>query len=158
MSSLEEMSCCWVFAVFSSRYTLNVLENLGDGQKVNDEIIVNWVNKTLSQAGKSTKISSFKVHTPSFIQLTNLYVSCSSQYWSICWLNIRSKCCVLNYRTKRSAPVWLSWTWLMPSSPAVSTTTLWREEVLAMVTNWTMQSKISKGCWLDNMHQALKVR
>ncbi|XP_067312950.1 plastin-3 isoform X1 [Pseudorasbora parva] len=42
------------------RYTLNVLENLGDGQKVNDEIIVNWVNKTLSQAGKSTKISSFK--------------------------------------------------------------------------------------------------
>ncbi|XP_058653605.1 plastin-3 isoform X1 [Onychostoma macrolepis] len=42
------------------RYTLNVLEGLGDGQKVNDEIIVNWVNKTLSQAGKSTKISSFK--------------------------------------------------------------------------------------------------
>ncbi|KAG1940281.1 plastin-3 [Pimephales promelas] len=42
------------------RYTLNVLENLGDGQKVNDEIIVNWVNKTLSQAGKPTKIMSFK--------------------------------------------------------------------------------------------------
>lgn len=42
------------------RYTLNVLEGLGDGQKVNDEIIVNWVNKTLSQAGKSSKISSFK--------------------------------------------------------------------------------------------------
>ncbi|RXN23766.1 plastin-3 [Labeo rohita] len=42
------------------RYTLNVLEGLGDGQKVNDDIIVNWVNKTLSQAGKSTKISSFK--------------------------------------------------------------------------------------------------
>ncbi|XP_016342543.1 plastin-3-like [Sinocyclocheilus anshuiensis] len=42
------------------RYTLNVLEGLGDGQKVNDDIIVSWVNKTLSQAGKSTKISSFK--------------------------------------------------------------------------------------------------
>ncbi|XP_051505406.1 plastin-3-like [Myxocyprinus asiaticus] len=42
------------------RYTLNVLEDLGDGQKVNDDIIVNWVNKTLSNAGKSTKISSFK--------------------------------------------------------------------------------------------------
>ncbi|XP_061595933.1 plastin-3 [Cololabis saira] len=42
------------------RYTLNVLEDLGDGQKVNDEIIVNWVNKTLAEAGKSTKISSFK--------------------------------------------------------------------------------------------------
>ncbi|XP_023260559.1 plastin-3 [Seriola lalandi dorsalis] len=42
------------------RYTLNVLEELGDGQKVNDDIIVNWVNKTLAEAGKSTKISSFK--------------------------------------------------------------------------------------------------
>ncbi|MEQ2261841.1 Plastin-3 [Xenotaenia resolanae] len=42
------------------RYTLNVLEELGDGEKVNDDIIVNWVNKTLAKAGKSTKISSFK--------------------------------------------------------------------------------------------------
>uniref|UniRef100_A0A8C1RRI4 Plastin-3 n=2 Tax=Cyprinus carpio TaxID=7962 RepID=A0A8C1RRI4_CYPCA len=42
------------------RYTLNVLEGLGDGQKVNDDIIVNWVNKTLAGAGKSSKISSFK--------------------------------------------------------------------------------------------------
>lgn len=42
------------------RYTLNVLEELGDGQKVNDDIIVGWVNKTLAEAGKSTKISSFK--------------------------------------------------------------------------------------------------
>ncbi|KAL6098976.1 plastin-3 [Pungitius pungitius] len=42
------------------RYTLNVLEGLGDGQKVNDDIIVKWVNKTLEEAGKSTKISSFK--------------------------------------------------------------------------------------------------
>lgn len=42
------------------RYTLNVLEGLGDGQKVNDDIIVNWVNKTLAEAGKSIKISSFK--------------------------------------------------------------------------------------------------
>ncbi|RVE63685.1 hypothetical protein OJAV_G00138460 [Oryzias javanicus] len=42
------------------RYTLNVLEDLGDGDKVNDDIIVKWVNKTLAEAGKSTKISSFK--------------------------------------------------------------------------------------------------
>uniref|UniRef100_A0A087YNI0 Plastin-3 n=2 Tax=Poecilia TaxID=8080 RepID=A0A087YNI0_POEFO len=42
------------------RYTLNVLEELGDGEKVNDDIIVRWVNKTLAEAGKSTKISSFK--------------------------------------------------------------------------------------------------
>lgn len=44
-----------------SRYTLNVLEDLGDGQKVNDDIIVNWVNTTLKEAGKSSSIQSFKV-------------------------------------------------------------------------------------------------
>lgn len=42
------------------RYTLNVLEELGDGEKVNDDIIVKWVNQTLAEAGKSTKISNFK--------------------------------------------------------------------------------------------------
>nr|XP_006008768.1 PREDICTED: plastin-3 isoform X3 [Latimeria chalumnae] len=45
------------------RYTLNVLENLGDGQKANDEIIVNWVNRTLAEAGKKTSIQSFKDKT-----------------------------------------------------------------------------------------------
>ncbi|XP_041076090.1 plastin-3 isoform X3 [Polyodon spathula] len=43
------------------RYTLNVLEDLGeDGAKVNDDIIVKWVNSTLSAADKKTKIQSFK--------------------------------------------------------------------------------------------------
>ncbi|KAG8144685.1 hypothetical protein E2320_013151 [Naja naja] len=42
------------------RYTLNVLQNLGDGQKINDDIIVNWVNTTLKEAGKSSSIQSFK--------------------------------------------------------------------------------------------------
>ncbi|TRZ08946.1 hypothetical protein HGM15179_018162 [Zosterops borbonicus] len=42
------------------RYTLNVLEDLGDGQKVNDDIIVSWVNQTLKEAGKSTSIQNFK--------------------------------------------------------------------------------------------------
>ncbi|XP_048883294.1 plastin-3 [Brienomyrus brachyistius] len=42
------------------RYTLNVLEDLGHGEKANDEIIVNWVNKTLAEAGKKTKIVNFK--------------------------------------------------------------------------------------------------
>uniref|UniRef100_H3CDQ4 Lymphocyte cytosolic protein 1 (L-plastin) n=1 Tax=Tetraodon nigroviridis TaxID=99883 RepID=H3CDQ4_TETNG len=41
------------------RYTLNILEELGDGQKVTDDTIVTWVNETLRQAGKDT-ISSFK--------------------------------------------------------------------------------------------------
>ncbi|KAJ8338350.1 hypothetical protein SKAU_G00373160 [Synaphobranchus kaupii] len=42
------------------RYTLNVLEDLGDGEKANDDVIVNWVNKVLAEAGKESKISSFK--------------------------------------------------------------------------------------------------
>lgn len=42
------------------RYTLNVLSDLGSGQKVNDDIIVKWVNQTLADAEKSTKISNFK--------------------------------------------------------------------------------------------------
>uniref|UniRef100_A0A667X7Y3 Plastin-3 n=1 Tax=Myripristis murdjan TaxID=586833 RepID=A0A667X7Y3_9TELE len=42
------------------RYTLNVLEDLGSGEKVNDDIIVNWVNKTLAEANKDTKIKNFK--------------------------------------------------------------------------------------------------
>uniref|UniRef100_A0A3Q3WM27 Plastin-3 n=1 Tax=Mola mola TaxID=94237 RepID=A0A3Q3WM27_MOLML len=42
------------------RYTLNVLEQLGDGEKVVDDIIVKWVNMTLANAGKSTMISNFK--------------------------------------------------------------------------------------------------
>ncbi|OXB79692.1 UNVERIFIED_CONTAM: hypothetical protein H355_011078, partial [Colinus virginianus] len=45
------------------RYTLNVLEDLGDGQKANDDIIVNWVNRTLKEAGKSTSIQNFKDKT-----------------------------------------------------------------------------------------------
>lgn len=43
------------------RYTLNMLEDIGDGQKVNDDIIVNWVNETLKEAQKSSSITSFKV-------------------------------------------------------------------------------------------------
>lgn len=43
------------------RYTLNILEELGGGQKVNDDTIVHWVNETLKEAEKSSSISSFKV-------------------------------------------------------------------------------------------------
>lgn len=38
-----------------------MLEDIGDGQKVNDDIIVNWVNETLKEAQKSSSITSFKV-------------------------------------------------------------------------------------------------
>uniref|UniRef100_A0A8C2SF43 Lymphocyte cytosolic protein 1 n=1 Tax=Capra hircus TaxID=9925 RepID=A0A8C2SF43_CAPHI len=43
------------------RYTLNILEEIGGGQKVNDDTIVNWVNETLKEAEKNSSISSFKV-------------------------------------------------------------------------------------------------
>ncbi|EGW00494.1 Plastin-1 [Cricetulus griseus] len=42
------------------RYTLNVLSDLGEGEKVNDDIIIKWVNQTLKSANKNTSISSFK--------------------------------------------------------------------------------------------------
>ncbi|KAM8908031.1 plastin-3-like isoform 1-T1 [Spinachia spinachia] len=42
------------------RYTLNVLEDLGHGEVAGDDLIVSWVNKTLSQAGKSSSIKSFR--------------------------------------------------------------------------------------------------
>ena len=45
------------------RYTLSVLEDLGDGQKTNDDIIVSWVNRTLNEAGKLTSFQSFKDKT-----------------------------------------------------------------------------------------------
>ena len=39
---------------------MNVLEDLGDGQKANDDIIVKWVNSTLAEAGKTSKKSQIK--------------------------------------------------------------------------------------------------
>uniref|UniRef100_A0A8C4EYN7 Plastin-3 n=1 Tax=Dicentrarchus labrax TaxID=13489 RepID=A0A8C4EYN7_DICLA len=42
------------------RYTLNVLEDLGDGEVAGDDLIISWVNKTLAGAGKSSSIKSFK--------------------------------------------------------------------------------------------------
>ncbi|NXE86326.1 PLSI protein, partial [Menura novaehollandiae] len=42
------------------RYTLNVLSDLGEGEKVNDEIIIKWVNQTLTKANKKTSITNFK--------------------------------------------------------------------------------------------------
>ncbi|XP_034714256.1 plastin-1-like [Etheostoma cragini] len=42
------------------RYTVQVLSDLGDGERVGDQIILSWVNTTLSQKRKDTQISSFK--------------------------------------------------------------------------------------------------
>ncbi|XP_010884531.1 plastin-1 [Esox lucius] len=42
------------------RYTLQVLSNLGDGEKIGDQIIINWVNTQLKAGKKDTQINSFK--------------------------------------------------------------------------------------------------
>ncbi|XP_053565991.1 plastin-1 [Bombina bombina] len=42
------------------RYTLNILSDLGEGEKVDDRTIINWVNETLANANKTTFIHSFK--------------------------------------------------------------------------------------------------
>uniref|UniRef100_A0A3P8NU81 Plastin 1 n=1 Tax=Astatotilapia calliptera TaxID=8154 RepID=A0A3P8NU81_ASTCA len=42
------------------RYTIQVLSDLGDGERVVDQIILDWVNKMLSQNRKDTQITSFK--------------------------------------------------------------------------------------------------
>ncbi|XP_014888470.1 plastin-1 [Poecilia latipinna] len=42
------------------RYTVMVLSDLGTGEKVADQFILNWVNSTLKEKRKDTQISSFK--------------------------------------------------------------------------------------------------
>jgi hypothetical protein len=41
-------------------YTLSILTQLGGGAKISDNDIIAWVNTTLKNAGKSSKINSFK--------------------------------------------------------------------------------------------------
>ncbi|CAL8273478.1 unnamed protein product [Merluccius merluccius] len=55
-STLHTLALLWQLM---RRYTVMVLSDLGDGQKVGDQIILNWVNTTLSQGYKNTQISSF---------------------------------------------------------------------------------------------------
>ncbi|XP_068607637.1 plastin-1-like isoform X2 [Brachionichthys hirsutus] len=58
-SSLHTLAFVWQLM---RRYTVLVLSDLGVGEKVGDQIILNWVNSTLSQKKKDTQISSFKDH------------------------------------------------------------------------------------------------
>uniref|UniRef100_A0A8C1UCB8 Plastin 1 (I isoform) n=1 Tax=Cyprinus carpio TaxID=7962 RepID=A0A8C1UCB8_CYPCA len=41
-------------------YTLKVLSDIGDGEKVSDQVIIDWVNNTLKQGQKDSYINSFK--------------------------------------------------------------------------------------------------
>lgn len=79
------------------RYTLNILEELGDGQKVTDDTIVTWVNQTLQQAGKDT-ISSFKV------------TACPPQLAPPPLLHLQVCDWSALFRTSRSAAACRSWT------------------------------------------------
>lgn len=49
-----------------------MLSDLGEGEKVNDDVIIKWVNQTLKNANKSTSISSFKVIKIFLKSLVNL--------------------------------------------------------------------------------------
>uniref|UniRef100_A0A668A0L5 Plastin 1 (I isoform) n=1 Tax=Myripristis murdjan TaxID=586833 RepID=A0A668A0L5_9TELE len=56
-SSMHTLALLWQLM---RRYTVMVLSDLGDGEKIGDQIILSWVNTTLSQGRKDTQISSFK--------------------------------------------------------------------------------------------------
>lgn len=46
---------------FCYRYILNVLLDFGEGEKVNDDIIIRWVNEIFKSVNKNIFIFSFKV-------------------------------------------------------------------------------------------------
>ncbi|KAM3594581.1 uncharacterized protein V6R79_010127 [Siganus canaliculatus] len=54
-STLHTLSLVWQLM---RRYTVQVLSS--DGEKVEDQVILNWVNSTLKQHRKDTQISNFK--------------------------------------------------------------------------------------------------
>ncbi|XP_051768913.1 plastin-1 isoform X1 [Ctenopharyngodon idella] len=56
-SAMHTLALVWQLM---SRYTLKVLSDIGEGEIVTDQIIINWVNKTLKQGGKDSYINSFK--------------------------------------------------------------------------------------------------
>lgn len=56
-SSMHTLALVWQLM---RRYTVKVLSDLGDGERVNDQIIINWVNSTLKAGGKDSYINSFK--------------------------------------------------------------------------------------------------
>ncbi|XP_061599685.1 plastin-1-like [Cololabis saira] len=55
-STIHTLALVWQLM---RRYTVMVLSDLGDGEKIGDMIILNWVNTTLKQK-KESQISSFK--------------------------------------------------------------------------------------------------
>uniref|UniRef100_A0A672KTB3 Plastin 1 (I isoform) n=1 Tax=Sinocyclocheilus grahami TaxID=75366 RepID=A0A672KTB3_SINGR len=56
-SSMHTLALVWQLM---RRYTLKVLSDIGDGEKVSDQVIIDWVNNTLKQGQKDSYINSFK--------------------------------------------------------------------------------------------------
>lgn len=56
-SSVHTLALVWQLM---RRYTVMVLSDLGDGEKIKDQIILDWVNSTLSKKRNSIQINSFK--------------------------------------------------------------------------------------------------
>uniref|UniRef100_A0A671NHJ7 Plastin-1-like n=1 Tax=Sinocyclocheilus anshuiensis TaxID=1608454 RepID=A0A671NHJ7_9TELE len=56
-SSMHTLALVWQLM---RRYTLKVLSDIGDGEKVSDQVIIDWVNNTLKQGQKGSYINSFK--------------------------------------------------------------------------------------------------
>lgn len=56
-SSMHTLALLWQLM---RRYTVLVLSDLGDGERIGDMIILDWVNSQLSQKRKDSQISSFK--------------------------------------------------------------------------------------------------
>lgn len=56
-SSMHTLALLWQLM---RRYTVLVLSDLGDGERIGDLIILNWVNSQLAQKRKDSPISSFK--------------------------------------------------------------------------------------------------
>ncbi|KAM7376134.1 hypothetical protein PAMP_005880 [Pampus punctatissimus] len=56
-SSMHTLALLWQLM---RRDTVLVLSDLGDGEKIGDQIILNWVNTTLSKNHKDIQISNFK--------------------------------------------------------------------------------------------------
>uniref|UniRef100_A0AAY5EC89 Plastin 1 n=1 Tax=Electrophorus electricus TaxID=8005 RepID=A0AAY5EC89_ELEEL len=56
-SSMHTLALVWQIM---RRYTVKVLSDIGDGEKVKDQVIINWVNNTLQEGRKDSFIKSFK--------------------------------------------------------------------------------------------------
>uniref|UniRef100_W5LIK7 Plastin 1 (I isoform) n=1 Tax=Astyanax mexicanus TaxID=7994 RepID=W5LIK7_ASTMX len=56
-SAMHTLALVWQLM---RRYTVKVLADIGHGEKVNDQIIVDWVNSTLQKGQKDSSIKNFK--------------------------------------------------------------------------------------------------